>query len=86
MSDPLITPAQCRAARALLRWTISRLAEAAQVAETTISFFEQERRQPIRANALRIRQVLEDAGVIFLDDEGEAGGPGVRLRGGTSSS
>lgn len=86
MSHPPLAAAECRAARALLRWTISRLAEAAQVAETTISFFEQERRQPMRANALRIRQVLEDAGVIFLDDEGEAGGPGVRLRGGTSSS
>lgn len=86
MSHPPLAAAECRAARALLRRTISRLAEAAQVAETTISFFEQERRQPMRANALRICKVLADAGVVFLDDEGEAGGPGVRLKGGTSSS
>lgn len=80
MSNPPLSAAQCRAARALLRWSIARLAEAAALGINTIGRFEQEKHQPTRANALRVRQVLEEAGVIFIDDEGPAGGPGVRLK------
>ena len=34
--------------------------------------------RPVRSNLLNIRKVLEDAGVIFIDENEE--GPGVRLR------
>lgn len=31
-------------------------------------------------NVAAIRTALESAGVIFIDDEAESGGPGVRLK------
>lgn len=73
-----LTPAQCRAARALIEWSREELAAAASVAVRTISDFEAGRREPIRATMAAMRGALEAAGVIFVDENGE--GPGVRLR------
>ncbi|WP_296583059.1 helix-turn-helix transcriptional regulator [Xanthobacter sp.] len=73
-----LSPAQCRAARALIEWSRDDLAEKAGVAVRTISDFESGRREPIRATVTMIRSSLEAAGVIFVDENGE--GPGVRLR------
>jgi transcriptional regulator with XRE-family HTH domain len=75
-----ITTAQLRAARALLRWTAEDLAKKAGVSVATIR-----RAEPtdgelamIPANAAAVRRALEEAGVIFVPENGE--GPGVRLK------
>lgn len=72
----MITPAQCRAARALLKWTQTRLAEAAGIAWSTVRDFEAERRTPIRRNMDAITGAFEAAGVEFTNGEE----PGVKLR------
>jgi transcriptional regulator with XRE-family HTH domain len=72
----MITPAQCRAARALLNWTLPQLAEAAKVSVSTINSFELERRQPTAGNLSLIQSALEAVGVEFIDSDA----PGVRLR------
>jgi len=72
------SPAQCRAARALIGLNQPGLAEAAGLGLSTIVDFERERR-PVSAGAAgAIRQALEAAGVVVVDENGE--GPGVRLR------
>jgi transcriptional regulator with XRE-family HTH domain len=71
-----LTPAQCRAARALVNWSQSDLETAAKVAKKTIADFERELRQPYPRTVDAIRAALEAAGVEFTN--GEA--PGVRLR------
>jgi transcriptional regulator with XRE-family HTH domain len=74
-----MTPAQCRAARGLLRWTQPQLAGASGVHDATVSHFESEEVTPRRASLLVMRHALETAGVVFLEENAEAG-PGVRLR------
>jgi len=73
-----MTPAQCRAARGLLRWTQPDLADAAGVSDVTVRKFENEQAAPQRASLAVIRNAFETAGVIFVEENGE--GPGVRLR------
>ncbi|MEK4034285.1 transcriptional regulator [Methylocystis sp. IM3] len=73
-----LTPAQCRAARGLLDWPQSQLAESAKVGLSTVKGFEGGRSVPVHHNLAAIRAALEAAGVIFVDENGE--GPGVRLR------
>src|SRR5215813_6549637 len=74
----MITPSQCRAARALLNWSQQDLAEHAQVGVVTIHQLEAGTSQPRRATLDVIRRAFERAGVVFIDENG--GGPGVRLR------
>ena len=59
----MITPAQCRAARALLDWSQLDLAKAAHLGPSTIRDFEKGRRVPTHNNLLGIRIAVEDAGV-----------------------
>lgn len=73
-----MTPAQCRAARALIQLTQTVLADASGVSLSTVVDFEKERRQVAAPSIAAIRAALEAAGVIFVDENGE--GPGVRLR------
>ena len=73
-----ISPAQSRAARALIGWSQTQLSEAAGVARATLAEFEGGKRQPIANNLTAIRNVLESAGVLFIDENGN--GAGVRLR------
>jgi transcriptional regulator with XRE-family HTH domain len=77
----MLTPEQCRAARALLDWTQEELAARAQVSRSTIRGFENGMHHLHRSSAAVIRQALEAAGVVLLDP-GTSGdeGPGVRLR------
>lgn len=80
MSDSpknVITPEQCRAARALLHWGQEDLEKAAAVAKKTIADFEREARTPYPRTLADIRAALEKAGVEFIDENG--GGAGVRL-------
>ena len=75
-----ITPAQCRAARALLNWAQADLAKDAQVAIKTVSDFEKGARIPRTENLAAIKNVFEAADVIFLaEGETTVGGLGVRL-------
>ena len=65
-----MTPAQCRAARALLDWTQETLASEAHVAVLTIRTFEGEKANPRRATLAAIQRALEAAGVEFLPGGG----------------
>jgi len=74
----MITPAQCRAARALLGWSQQDLATSAKVGLVTVHQLEAGTSQPRHATVDVVRRALEAAGVEFIDENG--GGPGVRLR------
>ncbi len=73
-----ITHSQCRAARALLGWSRKQLAQSALIAERTLVDFERGARNPLDRTLSDIRRALEEAGVIFIDEDDE--GPGVRLK------
>ena len=73
-----ISPAQCRAGRALLEITQTQLAASAGLGLSTVVDFEKERRQVSPESVESIRRALVRAGVEFIDENG--GGPGVRLR------
>ena len=77
-SPELLTSAQVRAARGLLDWSQSHLAEKSGVGSSTVRNFEAGRSTPFDNNFAAIRAALEAAGVIFVEENGE--GPGVRLR------
>ena len=73
---PILTPEQCKMARAGTGMGIKELAEAAEVSPNTVVRLEGG--ENIRPRTLRaIRAALEAAGVEFIDENG--GGPGVRL-------
>jgi transcriptional regulator with XRE-family HTH domain len=76
--DPIIAAAQCRAARALLEWTESQLAEAAGVEVDIVRCLEARFRRPTAGEQRQIRKALEDGGVVFIDENG--GGVGARLK------
>jgi transcriptional regulator with XRE-family HTH domain len=59
----MITPAQCRAARALLDWSQQDLAKAAHLGLSTIRDFEKGRRVPTHNNLRGIKLALEKGGV-----------------------
>jgi DNA-binding XRE family transcriptional regulator len=72
--------AQIRAARALLGWSQDKLARTAGVGLTTLQRIEQNE-GIVKGNfstALKIQKALEQAGILFTDDE--AGEIGVRLQ------
>ena len=73
----MMTPAQSRAARALLEWSQEELAKAAHLGLSTIRDFEKGRRIPSHNNLLGMRTALEAAGVLFIPENGA--GAGVRL-------
>ena len=83
--------AQCRAARALLKWSQSDLSHAAKIGRPTLAEFEAERRTLYRRTFDSLRLTFKTAGVLLIEPEnGEGpgvifidqngGGPGVRLR------
>jgi DNA-binding XRE family transcriptional regulator len=70
-----ISPAQCRAARALLEWTQGDLAKRVGIALRTVRDFENGKRTPLPIVRSSILQAFEQAGIEFTD------GDGVRRRG-----
>lgn len=76
----MLTPDQCRAARALVDLPVAALAATAGLDPATIEDFESRRPVPRQAIAA-LRRALEGAGVLFVAD-GETsatGGIGLRL-------
>ena len=71
-----ITGKQLAAARALLGWNQRHLAEAADVALSTIVTWELEQHQPRQATIDRVRLAIEARGVEFTN----GGAPGVRFK------
>ncbi len=72
--------AQLSAARGLVGLSQSQLAEISGVALSTIRRMESSEVR-LRGNAQsiwKVQKALEDAGVVFIDENG--GGPGVRLK------
>ena len=78
----MITPATCRAGRALIGMTQAQLAAAASVGLSTIKNYEGGSYEPIVNNRRAIQTALEAAGVEFIEDGATPapGGAGVRLR------
>ncbi|MBR1301767.1 transcriptional regulator [Bradyrhizobium sp. AUGA SZCCT0042] len=80
MKKHVLSSAQIRAARALLRWSAADLANESALGANTIRRAEvaEDGTSLTAANELAVRRALEAAGVEFIDENG--GGPGVRLR------
>jgi predicted transcriptional regulator len=76
----MLTAEQIRGARAVLRWSAAKLAEKSGVSMPTIQRMESANGIPksLSTNLQAIRQTLERAGVVFIDQDG--GGPGLRLK------
>ena len=74
----MITPEQCRMARAALRLGVRDLAAMSTVSAMTINRFENGRSGGHAATLRKIETALTAAGVDFIAENG--GGPGVRLR------
>jgi DNA-binding XRE family transcriptional regulator len=72
----MTTPAQIRAARALLDWTQADLAAKAGISPTSINTIEREKGDPKLSTLNAIRHALEQAGIEFQDGDR----PGVRMR------
>jgi len=76
-----LTPATCRAARALIGMQQAELARLAQVGESTVRNFEAGRTVPVHNNMAAIVAVLRASGVEIIPAGAElsAGGEGVRF-------
>jgi transcriptional regulator with XRE-family HTH domain len=80
----MLTPAQLRAARALLDWSREDLAAKSGIAAETVKGFELRGTDPKLSTLNAWRRALEVGGVVFIDPNpmgGDERGPGVRLRG-----
>ena len=76
----MITGTQIRAARALLAWSQSELAQSAGTSLPTIKRIESSGNEPsgtVRTNE-KIRAAVEAAGIVFIDADSD-GGRGVRM-------
>ena len=79
----MLTPAQLRAARALLNWSREDLAGKSGIAAETVKGFELRGTDPKLSTLNAWRRALEIGGVVFIDPNpmaGDALGSGVRLR------
>lgn len=69
-----LTPAQCRAARGFLNWTLADLAEASGISRASLNAFERGNSNMKADTMAAIHLALEKAGIEFTDE------PGVRLK------
>ena len=77
----MITGAQIRAARALLKWKAKDLAEESEISWATIQRMESAEGTPpgLAVNHEKLQKTLEAAGIMFLAADAN-GGPGVRFK------
>lgn len=61
----LISPAQCRAARAWLGWKQSELAQRSGVGLSALKDFEADNRRTLSSIRAQLQRTFEDAGVSF---------------------
>jgi len=73
----MITTAQIRAARGLLKWTQGTLAHRAALSTVTLNMIENETVRPRASTLAAIQRALERGGVQFLEEDGV--GVGVRI-------
>ena len=77
--SPVMTIEQLRAARGLLGWSQSELAERAGLSLPTVKRLEGGFGPRVSDEArAKLQRAIEAAGIEFIDENG--GGPGVRLR------
>jgi transcriptional regulator with XRE-family HTH domain len=81
MVDPLMSPAQCRAARALLAWSQTVLAQRAGLSRRTIADYELGKRRLHSRNLRELVRAFTTAGVQLISAEGMEHVIGVRLTG-----
>ena len=76
----MLTGAQIRAARGLVRWSAAELAKQAGLGVSTIQRMEKSDGVPSASasNLAAVQKALETGGVAFIPENG--GGPGVRLK------
>src|ERR1700686_4029415 len=64
--DVNLSPAQVKAARALLGWNQQDLAQKANLGPSTVADFERGKRSPVANNLEAMRAAFENAGVSLL--------------------
>ncbi|TAU03746.1 helix-turn-helix domain-containing protein [Rhizobium ruizarguesonis] len=72
--ETILTPPLCRAARGLLDWTQTDLAERAAVSRSTIRDYEGRHHDIHRATEAQLRLAFEEGGVKFVEIEGAGTG------------
>ncbi len=77
-----MTPAQSRAARGIIGWSLRQLAEKAGIGVNTVSRFENSG-EAMHSTVTKMQAAMEAAGVEFIAGGAPSagGGPGVRLKG-----
>jgi transcriptional regulator with XRE-family HTH domain len=78
LTNILILPETCRAARALLNISQAELANIANLSKQTLVDYERGARTPYPNNLLAVQSAVEKLGVVFLVADDNSG-PGVRL-------
>jgi transcriptional regulator with XRE-family HTH domain len=81
-----LSPAQCRAARALLDWHQRELTRRSKVSQKTIADFERGRTTPWVRTLDDLREAFEAAGLRFIDAEGGVTGSGVAFKDGVEAA
>ena len=76
----MITSAQIRAGRGLLRWTQAALASRAAVSAVTLNMIESDQVAPRTRTLDAIRRAMEREGVRFVGDEVDGFGAVLRPR------
>lgn len=76
----MLTPSQVRAARTLLGWSRTRLAEESGVPYGTLADFEGKRTRMFSDSLAKLARALDKAGIELLYDGQDGKGAGVRLK------
>jgi transcriptional regulator with XRE-family HTH domain len=76
----MLTPSQVRAARALLRWSRTRLAKESGVPYGTITDFENDRTRMMADGLVKLARAFDKAGVELFYDGQDGKGAGVRFK------
>jgi hypothetical protein len=75
---PILTGPQCRAARALIQWSVEQVSRQSGVEAAVIRDFEARVAEPPEEAQRRLCLALEEGGAVLIPENG--GGVGVRLK------